>query len=293
MVGVSTLIRRARSTIHARAHADGSAAVTAEDQNNFVNNSQVTDNGLPPPVPPKDSSNPSFFHRLSSFRDHRRSHIDLSTAVESDLSIQAREKQLEKQSSITHLRRRLVRKASTFNLHSRRLAQDASHRRSEHLFPDTDTDSDSPAKVKHRRHLSASEPATPDTTFTAYSQAAQAAIGYKDFSKTTDHDSISSKTTVISPAQVVPENQPQSNTQADARLRTQHLASRKGGFDTKVKDSVKMANVNAPLPYETLKKITVDVSATLFNLRQPDQHIEQTEDILAVFGTQIFSPSTS
>lgn len=103
-----SLQRKVKSSLYARvsrAHADADAYAEAEaaDQNNFVNNSQANDNGQqpPPPVPPKDKSKNSivFHHPFSSPHHRRRDAIDLSTTVESRLSIQTREKQTQRTSS--------------------------------------------------------------------------------------------------------------------------------------------------------------------------------------------------
>lgn len=283
-----TLLRKAKSTIAARAHADdaegaaaargagaGTGAAADADanraQNNFVNNSHATDNGPPPPVPAKDTNFPSFFPRFSTIRDNRRSRIDLSTAVESESSIQAREKQLEKQSSITQLRRRLVRKASTFNLHSRRLAgvspasHDSSYRRSAHLFPDTDTDNDLLPNYTYDRAQNAPEFATSDTASTVYSRAAETPVSRREFSNATDHDSTSSNITVISPVQLPSTEKSQEITRVLATLTTQEPVYPPCSAEAHITPEghvwKKMATT-PPLPYESLKKITVDVSAT-------------------------------
>ncbi|KAK5946417.1 hypothetical protein PMZ80_000560 [Knufia obscura] len=101
---MATLLRKSRSIISARA-----------DHNGHVNNE------VQPPLPQRDSG-AGLFQQFSSIRNRRRSRIDLTTAVESEQSAaarQQREEQLQKQHSLIQLRRRLVRKASTFNLHTR------------------------------------------------------------------------------------------------------------------------------------------------------------------------------
>lgn len=124
---MATLLRKSRSIISARA-----------DHNGHVNNE------VQPPLPQRDSG-AGLFQQFSSIRNRRRSRIDLTTAVESEQSAaarQQREEQLQKQHSLIQLRRRLVRKASTFNLHTRHRSSPQKdlekYRRSEHLFLDAD-----------------------------------------------------------------------------------------------------------------------------------------------------------
>jgi hypothetical protein len=269
VVKMPSLLRKAKSAIYARAHAeadDDAAEAQAADQNNFVNNSQTIDNGLPPPVLPKDTTrnSTSLFNSFSSPRSHRKGRIDLSTAVKSKSNIQAREWQPDKPSSITELRRRLVRKASTFNLHSRRLGGATSRRRSEHLFPDpnsTDSDSDTnvPTNKAYRRSPIAPESTRPATASTAYSEAAETIVHPQNSTKTTRSDSISSKVTVISAGGPTPKKEVQNTSKADAIPAPQDFKYLERHTDPNGSCWGKMATTT-PLPYETLKKITVEVS---------------------------------
>lgn len=317
MVTVPTLLRKARSTALARAHADrGAPAVTAaaaapdadanHAQNNFVNNSQATDNGRPPPVPAKDTNSPRFLHRFSTIRDYRTSRIDLSTAVESESSIQAREKQLDKQSSISQLRRRLVRKASTFNLNSRRLValspvtNNSSNRRSAHLFLDADTDSEIyPPTNTHERSPSAPEILRSDTASTVYSTVAETIISRCELPNATDHDSTSANTAVFTPSQ------PSSHQNRETReintfpstWAVQEPVYTPTGTEPHLNTERHIGKTMAatpPLPYEVLKKITVDVSqATQKNqwrLKMPDAHLDH--EFVPVFDSRHFLQRT-
>lgn len=272
---MSSLLRHIKSALCARAsraHADADADAEAEaaDQNNFVNNSQANDNGQsPPPVPPKNKSKISivFQHPLSSPHHQRRAAIDLSAAVESRSNIQTRANQTERRSSVTDFRRRLVRKASTLNLHTRRLAgvsRAASEHRNPSLFLSiSTTDSDTPATTAIQRLRSApvSVPTRPVTASTAESEATDATVHLPNSPNTTRSGSILSTVTDISADDSDLEKEVQNNGEPDAISAAQSINSIERDIDPlgPEQNEHKMATTT-PLPYETLKKITVEVS---------------------------------
>lgn len=79
-----------------------------------TNNNNTTTTTAPPPAIP-------LFKEKQTSKPQRRSRIDLSTAVESEHSVRARQEyqQLHPDHSLTEFRRRLVRKASTFSLRTK------------------------------------------------------------------------------------------------------------------------------------------------------------------------------
>lgn len=259
------LLRKAKSTMHARAHAETARSSSA---NNYVNNTHnKADNGqCPPPVPPRDAGKTNsshFFHHFSSIRDRRRSRIDLSTAVESETSTQAR---LQKQDSITQLRRRLVRKASTFNLHSRHLrtssatAQDVPNHRSEHLFPDTDINGDTTVTATYSQPLTVSQPERPATASTIYSEAAETILHCATSVNTTESDSENLRVTSAPTGRSHLEEQLPSINQYQANPASHGPSNIEKNLNTQGITWLKMATATPPLPYDTLKKITIDVS---------------------------------
>ena len=270
---MGTLLRKSRSIISSRADS-----------------STWSSNEPPPPLPPKDSST-GLFHHFNSIRDRRKSRIDLSTPVESEQSAaarQQREEQLAKQHSIAQLRRRLVRKASTFNLHTRHRGSPQKdldeYRRSEHLFPDADDEAPRP-QTQH------TELVRPSTASYIYSEAPKNIL-HRERSATTE--SLSSQITTIPisrhslPALYDEKTLPEPDDHLIARaaeankevyhelsraqrevFQSQHyLAANFPFYKEKHYEGLgvwgKMAAPGAepPLPYKKLKQITVEVCAS-------------------------------
>lgn len=255
---MATLLRKSRSIISAR-----------PDHNGITVNNEV---------PAPESPGAGLFQHFSSIRNRRKSRIDLSTAVESESSAAARQEraeQLEKQHSLTQLRRRLVRKASTFNLHTRHRSSPQkdinTHRRSDHLFPDVDDET-------LRSQTQPSELERPSTASTVYSEAAETIL-HRDRSGTSE--SANSQVTAIPvrrhtlPAIYDDNTRPQRHLEPVDYLLTeaQHeilqaqneLITRYPAYTEKHYEGLsvwaKMAAPGAepPLPYEKLKQITVEV----------------------------------
>lgn len=258
---MATLLRKSKSIISAR-----------PDNNGISVNNKV-------PVPlPAEGSGTGLFQHFNSIRNRRKSRVDLSTAVESETSAAARqhrEEQVEKQHSLTQLRRRLVRKASTFNLHTRHHSSPQKdldkHRRSDYLFPDVDDETPRP-------QTQPSELERPSTASTVYSEAAETIL-HRDRSGTSE--SANSQLTTISVRRHTlpalygdkplpqPEPEPLSYLIAEAQqeiLEAQNeLITRYPTYREKHYEGLgvwaKMATPGAepPLPYEKLKQITVEV----------------------------------
>lgn len=254
---MATLLRKSKSIISPLADHDSS-----------VNNE------VPPPSPAIESST-GLFHHFSSIRYRRKSRIDLSAAVESEKSATARQhrdNQLQKQHSLTQLHRRLVRKASTFNLHTRHRSSPQkdleNYRRSEHLFPDADDE------ILHPQ-IQPQELERPATASTVYSIAAET-IPCRE-SETSD--SANSQVTTIPvrrynlPAvynkKPLPQPEPVdyliARAQEEVLNAQKDLIARYPSYREKHYEGLgvwaKMAAPGAepPLPYEKLKQITVEV----------------------------------
>ena len=252
-----------------------------------VSNTQDNGGG----VSRKEDVSARFFGPISSLRNRRKSRIDLLTAIESDKSIAARrqrQEELQKHSSITHLRRRLVRKVSTFNLSRPNPDKVPESRaaRSEHLFLDSYEDERS-TPIEKLKPLCATDRSS--TASTKYSEAAET-FQHRSLSPSvsiTDHSSIHSRVTTIparrhtqldnSNDRQVPLDRPEhahlgrevttsnlARAQAELSASTsepEHLAKHLDHFGV----CVKMASAAAqpPLPYDKLKLITVEVSPAL------------------------------
>ena len=234
-----------------------------------------------PPLPPKDSTSAvPLFQHFSSIRNRRKSRIDLSTAIESETSASARQERgdLEKLHSLTQLRRRLVRKASTFNLHNRHRSSPVkdSDRRSgsEDLFLDVGYEAARPETAPRDFER-------PATASTVYSEAAENIL-HRSVSDT-DNSVYSQVTTVPIRRHTIadlyqdkplpelksdPEPRPlftraqQELLEAQHQLYSTHTTYREKHIEPGQGVWAKMATPAAtpPLPYEKLKQITVEVS---------------------------------
>lgn len=226
---------------------------------------------------------PRLFHRSNNSRDSRKSRADLKPVTGSPLSAIGREKaeQVRKQHSLAELRRAIVRKASTFNLHTRHrsaIPSSPSRPRSEHLFPDFDQDSPRAVRAPPIVHEE-----RPVTASTEYSEAVESFRPVSDSGSS--HSIYSQITTVPVRRKTLELVQPpaarpypdlkrasidrlvgfvrQEISKAQSELIQKHSNYREKHTDgTGV--WVKMATPAAqpPLEYEKLKQITVEVSAS-------------------------------
>jgi len=252
---MATLLRKSKSVISAR-----------PDHNDISVNNEVPSSGT------------GLFQHFSSIRSRRKSRVDLSTAVESETSAaarQQREEQVEKQHSLTQLRRRLVRKASTFNLHTRHRNSPQKdldkHRRSDYLFPDLDNETLPP-------QTQPSEFERPSTASTVYSEAAETIL-HRDRSGTSESVNLQVTTIPVRrhtlPAiyddKPLPQPEPEplscliTEAQQEILEAQNELITRYPSYREKHYEGLgvwaKMATPGAepPLPYEKLKQITVEV----------------------------------
>lgn len=264
-----------------------------------ANNLNVEDHAPPTTAPSTNTSSSGglLFH-LSNIKHRRKSRIDLSTAVESQQSIVARQQrqqqQLHNQHSITQLRRRLVHKASTFNLHSRhRISPETSRQalqRSEHLFPDSSTSANNEhaAQAEQPTSTPKSDSVRPSTPSTVYSEATETIL-HRSPSLANRVSQESHITAVQARRHTVPdpykiESEHISSTwsrqtsfdrndtqltllQAQAELAALSLGPTEKHID-RFGVWVKMATATAqpPLPYEKLKEITVEVSLVSYHI---------------------------
>ena len=267
---------------------------TAQNSN-VLSHGQTPDISEVPPLPalPRKESTPNLFNRYSTLRFRRKSRIDLSTPVESPQSIQARQNCEEERNkeghSITQLPRRLVRKASTFNLHSlNRLGHTFSDkgyrnqsRRSAHLFPDIDSDPEEeteykytqPAQVEEHEPCpafstgfievapSASHNDSVESINSAYSHATaipirQAAVALRVTQPITPSNTTSTLTTDLPVQAEAKVSEAQTLQQTHTEVNIPH--------DTSENTCVSMSGPVAdhPLPFEKLKEITNEVRST-------------------------------
>ncbi|KAK5091743.1 hypothetical protein LTR05_001928 [Lithohypha guttulata] len=264
---MANLLRRSRSMIRRNEH----------------NSTGNVNNDTPPPLPPKDS-NISLFQRFNSIQSRRKSRIDLSTAVESEKSAairQQREEQLQKQHSISHLRRRLIRKASTFNLHTRHRSSpptDPIPPRDEKLFPDIGHDPDRPGTALQ-------ELERPSTASTVYSETPETILqrprsdsSNSDYSQLTTVPIRRHTLAIVHPYDDKPLPNPSRQSSSVNRLIAHaqqevlkaqaELTEKHHNYQEKHTEGlgiwVKMATPSAepPLAYDKLKQITVEACDT-------------------------------
>lgn len=204
---MSSLLRKVKSAILTGAPPSTTAGQSSQYGSSVSRVETQNVSGTPPPLPPlpPKGSTTNLLDQFSTLRHRRKSRIDLSTAVESPQSIEARqtrEEQRNKEHSLSQLPRRLVRKASTFNLHSRghlgsTFADKGYHkrnRRSEHLFLDADTD------TEEKDHNSA--------TFPAFDEQVRSSTGSVVYSEAVEtiarHDSVHSCGSAYSHTTAIP-----------------------------------------------------------------------------------------
>lgn len=264
---MAALLRKSKSTIQ------------RSDQSN-VNKSSLE------PLPAADSSKGIIKHWSSSIRRRRRSRADISTSVESEASFAARQQrdnELSKQNSITQLKRRLVRKASTFNLHSR-------HHNSSQKDPEKRCRSDnSPLKASRDEAVLSKSTASSQQKlgqlYTPSILSSQGEATTLSLERSCTNNSISSRITAIPTGQSDPASFFNDHLLSDSNygsvdhlvaraqqeiLRAQkELVSKYPNYKEKHIEGLstwaKMAAqiVEPPLPYEKLKQITVEVSTQL------------------------------
>lgn len=231
---------------------------------------------------PARDTNLGLFHQFNSIRSRRKSRADLLASIDSTASPSYRyqEEQVRKQHSLLDLRRRIVRKASTFNLHTRHrstLQSNTDDLRSEHLFLDSDQDPAQPARASSL--LAHDE--RPSTASTNYSEAVET---IQQRESTDDSSSVYSQITTVparrhtlaftSPSDEKPLSIPkrasvdylvaqrnQKVLEAQSEIVRQHSNYREKHIDGSGV-WVKMATPSAapPLAFEKLKQITVEVS---------------------------------
>lgn len=219
---------------------------------------------------------------FNSIRNRRKSRVDLSTAVESESSVGARwqqEAELNQKRSISHLKRRLVRKASTLNLNSKHHTSTSRYHqereRSEYLFPDPTEDEASPAPNTSN---AAEVPRPSRRASTVYSEAAETVVHRSPsstdqavYSRVTAIPAEPSESSHRSSDELISVSAPElvdrliAKAQREILEAQNELVSRYPNYREKhtTVSGVwgKMAALAAepPLPYEKLKQITVEV----------------------------------